>query len=84
MEIEENEAQKVADNVKMIKDDCQWELDAALPDLKRAEDALKTIDQGQVAILKKMQNPVPQIKMVFAAVCVLFGDKAERKMNPQT
>ena len=52
-----------------------------MPELKKADDALQAIDGGQIAILKKMSAPVPTIKAVFAAVCVLMDKKPDRKMN---
>jgi hypothetical protein len=55
-----------------------------MPALKAAEDAVRCITQGDIAILKKLGSPPADVKLVTQVVCMLFGKKPEIKMNPET
>jgi len=62
--IEEADAQKIADEANAIKVDCETQLAEALPALRAAEDAVKCITPGDIAILKKLGSPPPDVKLV--------------------
>ena len=81
---EEAEAKKVADGVKEIKDECQRDLDEAIPVLKAAEKALNCITRNDISYLRKLPQPPEDAKMVLSGVCVLMGKPPERKLDPQT
>ncbi len=59
-------------------------MDAALPVLEAANKALNCITRNDITYLKKLPQPPEDVKMVLAAVSVLMGLKAERKMDPNT
>jgi dynein heavy chain len=82
--IEEADAQKIADEANEIKTDCETQLAEAIPALKAAEEAVKCITSGDIAILKKLGKPPDDVKLVTSVVCMLFGKKPEIKMNPET
>lgn len=62
--IEEADAQKIADEANAIKVDCETQLAEALPALRAAEDAVKCITPGDIAILKKLANPPADVRLV--------------------
>ena len=82
--IEEADAQKIADEASAIKLDCETQLAAAIPALKAAEDAVNCITKGDIAILKGLGKPPPDVKNVTMVVCMFFGKAPESKMNPET
>ncbi len=55
-----------------------------MPALKAAEKAVECISKNDIALLKKLGSPPEDVRMVMAAVCVLFGKDAERKIDPTT
>ena len=77
-------AKESADKANGIKTECEKELEAAMPALIQAEKALNCITKADIAVLKKLPNPPPDAKMVLDTVCILFGQKADRKMDPNT
>ena len=82
--IEEADAQKIADEANAIKVDCETQLAEALPALRAAEEAVKCITPGDIAILKKLANPPPDVRLVTQVVCILFGRTPVSKMNTET
>jgi len=81
---EEADAQKIADEASAIKVDCETQLAEAIPALKAAEDAVNCITKGDIAQLKGMAKPPPDVKLVTQVVCMLMGIKPEVKMNNET
>ena len=81
---EEADAQKIADQVSAIKDDCETELNKALPILEGAEKALKCITAQDISYIKKLGQPPDDVRMVLEAVCVLMGRGAKRSLDPNT
>ena len=51
------DANKVAASVKVIKDDCQADLDLAMPAYESAVKALATLDKKSVQEMKAFNNP---------------------------
>ena len=82
VEVDVQEANKVAASVKVIKDDCQKDLDAAMPAYEAALKALATLDKKSVQELKAFNNPPEMVKFTMEAVCILLErspDWAEAK-----
>ncbi|XP_063587791.1 dynein axonemal heavy chain 3-like [Penaeus indicus] len=69
---------KFAD-AQAIKDDCEKELAKAVPALNAATDALNTLKQDDIRVVKAMKNPPSGVKLVMEAVCVMLEVKPERK-----
>ena len=82
--IEEADAKKIADEASAIKLDCETELSAAIPALKAAEDAVNCITKADIAVLKGLGKPPPDVKNVTMVVCMFMGKQPESKMNPET
>ena len=82
--VEEAAAQKQADEANEIREDCQQKLADALPILKEADQAVNCISRNDISTLKKLPQPPKDAKMVMSAVCVLMGQKPERKIDPET
>lgn len=78
------EAKAIADEANAIKTDCETKLAEALPALKAAEEAVNCITKGDIAQLKGMLKPPPDVKNVLMVVCMLKGIQPEIKMNPET
>jgi dynein heavy chain len=57
VEVDVQEANKVAASVKIIKDDCQADLDEAMPAYESAVKALATLDKKSVQEMKAFNNP---------------------------
>jgi len=55
-----------------------------LPALKAAEDAVNCITKGDIAVLKGLAKPPPDVKNVTMVVCLFFKKVPEMKMNPET
>jgi dynein heavy chain len=52
--------------------------------LKAAEDAVNCITKGDIAVLKGLAKPPPDVKNVTMVVCMFFKKTPEMKMNPET
>jgi dynein heavy chain len=70
-----------ATQAKALKDTCEAELGKALPALKSAEQALKSLDKSDIVEMKVMKKPSAAIKMTMAAICILFKVKPDRKVK---
>ena len=68
---------------KKIKDECDADLQTALPILAEALDALNTLKEEDITFMKSMKNPPNQIKLVMEAICVLKGLKADKIKDNQ-
>ena len=66
-----------------IKAECETDLAKAIPILKEAEIALKAIDKGDIAIVKKLGKPPAGVKLVMEAVCIMMGLKPQKVKNPE-
>ena len=81
---DEASAQEAADEANAIKTDCESELAKALPALASATKALDAISKGDIAEMKMNNKPHAGVLTVMTAVALLFGEKPERKINPET
>lgn len=77
VESDVNAANKVAADVKVIKDDCQADLDEAMPAYESAVKALKTLDKKSVQEMKAFNNPPEMVKFTLEAVCILLEVKPD-------
>ena len=71
------EANIVAANVKAIKDDCQADLDEAMPAYESAVKALNSLDKKSVQEMKAFSNPPEMVKFTLEAVCILLDVKPD-------
>lgn len=76
--------QKAVDEARAISDECERDLSEAMPALKAAEKAVECITKNDIALLKKLGSPPEDVRMVMAAVCVLFGKDPAKEIDPAT
>lgn len=76
---DEAAANEAAAAAQAIKDDCDSDLQEAIPALNAALSALNTLKPSDITIVKSMKNPPAAIKLVLEAVCVIRGFKPDRK-----
>lgn len=76
---DEAAANEAAAAAQAIKDDCESDLQEAIPALEAALDALNTLKAADITFVKSMKNPPYGVKLVLEAVCVMKGIKPERK-----
>lgn len=76
---DEAAANEAAAAAQAIKDDCDSDLQEAIPALNEAVSALNTLKPADITIVKRMTNPPAAVKLVLEAVCVIRGFKPERK-----
>ena len=69
------EANKVAKSVGIMAEDCQRDLDAALPAYYEAIKALDALDKKSIQELKSFPKPPPMVAYTLEAICILFGVK---------
>ena len=77
--VDEAAAQKVAEEVKIIKDDCQKDLDEALPAYYKAMKALDKLDKSAIQEVKAFANPPALVQTTLEAVCIMLGSKTTWK-----
>ena len=77
VEVDVNEANKVAANVQVIKNDCQTDLDEAMPAYESAVRALSTLDKKSIQEMKAFNNPPEMVKFTLEAVCILLNVKPD-------
>lgn len=75
VEEEKMVVQKNADIADKIAAEAKVELDAAMPMLKGATDAVEALKskKGELAAVKTYKNPPTRVRMVLSAVCQLTG-----------
>lgn len=76
---DEAAANEAAAAAQAIKDDCDSDLQEAIPALNAALAALNTLKPSDITIVKSMKNPPAAVKLVLEAVCVIRGYKPDRK-----
>eukprot|EP00937_MAST-01D_sp_MAST-1D-sp2_P001492 g1492.t1 len=72
-------ANVVAADVGAMKEDCQRDLDEALPAYYDSIKALDALDKKAVGEVKNFANPPDAVKLTLDAVCILFGEKEDWK-----
>ena len=83
--VDEEAAQRAMDEATAIKEECETELNKALPALRAAEDALKVLKKQDLDEVKKYTIPPNPVKLTCQAVLMLTKKvKVERKPNPKT
>lgn len=70
-------ANKIAAEVKGIKNDCQKDLDEAMPAYYASIKALAQLKKDDITVLKTFTNPPRLVGVTMNAVCLLFGVKQE-------
>lgn len=76
-----NFCSEAAAAAQAIKDDCDSDLQEAIPAFNAALSALNTLKPPDITIVKSMKNPPAAVKLVLEAVCVIRGMKPERKAD---
>jgi dynein heavy chain len=77
--IDEAAAMKVAEEVQAMKDDCQRDLDEALPAYYKAMKALDKLDKTAIQEVKAFANPPALVQTTLEAVCIMMGSKTSWK-----
>ncbi|KAG5443966.1 Dynein heavy chain 3, axonemal [Clonorchis sinensis] len=72
-------ANQAAAASKAIKDECEADLAEAMPILKDALASLDTLKQSDITLVKSMKNPPSVVKLVMEAVCIMLGEKPDRR-----
>ena len=80
--IEEQQVSKTAAEVKVIADDAQADLDAAMPAMNAAVSALNALSKNDINEIKSFAKPPPAVQTVMEAVCILKGVKPEMVKDP--
>jgi dynein heavy chain, axonemal len=76
---DEAAANEAAASSQAIKDDCESDLQEAVPALEFALSALDTLKPADITVVKSMNNPPAGVKLVLEAICVIKGIKPDRK-----
>ncbi|XP_055840841.1 dynein axonemal heavy chain 3 isoform X1 [Episyrphus balteatus] len=79
---DEAAANEAAAAAQAIKDDCESDLQEAIPAMEAALEALNTLKPADIYVVKSMKNPPYGVKLVLEAVCVIKGIKPDRKPDP--
>jgi dynein heavy chain len=78
VEIQKNQSQKIVDDIAVDKALADEKLEAALPALMKAEEALMGIKAIDIATVRKLGNPPYLITLIMDAVLILF----QRRLDP--
>lgn len=81
MQLEEQAANAIAMEAEAIKKECDANLAEALPVLKKAQDALKTIRPEHVNEIKHLHKPPSLIRKVLHSICVMMEKPPERVLR---
>lgn len=87
VEIEKEEAivQAAVNESNDIKEDCQKDLEEAMPALLMAEKALQVLDKSEIDKVKSYKQPAIAIRLVMQACCLLlYNNPTEKRKNPDT
>lgn len=84
--VEETAAQKLYNEVMVIKTDCEQELAKAMPIYKEALGALDTLNKNDIIEMKSYAKPPEDLVLVIQAVCFLMDkpetwDEGKKMMN---
>ncbi|XP_054635035.1 dynein axonemal heavy chain 6 isoform X2 [Dunckerocampus dactyliophorus] len=74
---EEAMAKVKAEDTQAIADDCQRDLNEALPALEGANQALNSLDKADISELKVFTKPPDLVMTVMEAVCILLNCKTD-------
>lgn len=73
-----------AAEAQAMEDECSKDLAQAVPVLEEAVQALNTLKNSDITLVKSMKNPPSAVKLVMAAVCVMKGVPPDRINDPAT
>merc|ERR1712129_254117 len=76
--VEEKQCNEQAAEAKEQADECQKELDVALPAYRQAMAALKVIKKSDLAQVKKYSKPPPGVILTMEAVCIMLQVKPKK------
>eukprot|EP00930_Biecheleria_cincta_P008309 TRINITY_DN10972_c0_g3_i1.p1 TRINITY_DN10972_c0_g3~~TRINITY_DN10972_c0_g3_i1.p1 ORF type:complete len:4176 (-),score=874.55 TRINITY_DN10972_c0_g3_i1:69-11708(-) len=84
--VDEAAASAAAAEANGIAQDCQKDLDEALPEYYAAIKSLDALDKKDIQEVKSFAKPPPLVEVVLSAVCLLMGqkeswDEAKKLMN---
>ncbi|XP_037363374.1 dynein axonemal heavy chain 3 isoform X2 [Talpa occidentalis] len=82
VQADEKEANAAAAISQAIKNECEGDLQEAMPALEAALAALDTLNPSDISLVKSMQNPPGPVKLIMESICVMKGLKPERKPDP--
>ena len=60
---------------KELSDDCEAQLNAAMPALLHAQEMIKKLEKKMIDEMKQMKNPPSGVKIVMEAICVMKSVK---------
>ncbi len=67
----------IMESTQAMKDDCQRDLEVALPALRSAEDAVSKLNKEAITEVKSFRNPPEVVVLVMMAVCFLKDQKQD-------
>jgi dynein heavy chain len=70
---------KRAGEIKILQNEAQAALDTAIPALKAAQNAVNTLNQGDIAELKQTKEATPLVLMTFTGVAILLEERSDYK-----
>ncbi|CAK9103626.1 Dynein axonemal heavy chain 7 (Axonemal beta dynein heavy chain 7) (Ciliary dynein heavy chain 7) (Dynein heavy chain-like protein 2) (hDHC2) [Durusdinium trenchii] len=79
---EEAVANEKAKSAKAIKDECEADLEQAMPILESALAALNTLSKNDITEVKSMKSPPDGVKLVMEAMCVMMHVKPIKAKDP--
>ena len=79
---EARKANGQAEEAAVIKADCEKDLEAAMPALEAALDALSKLSKGDIGEVKAMKTPPAGVVMVAQAMCYMFQVKPMKVAAP--
>ncbi|KXZ43278.1 hypothetical protein GPECTOR_96g744 [Gonium pectorale] len=84
VEAEEAKAKEEAAKVATIKQECENDLEQAMPAYNAAIKALNTLTKNDISEMKGMKSPPMPIRLVMQAVCLLKGLQATKMKDTNT
>jgi dynein heavy chain len=81
VEAEEKIVNEKVNEAAILKEACDQGLAAALPNLERAKDAVKNLNDSHIFEMKTMKTPSKAIKMTMAALCTILNIPRDRKIK---
>ena len=74
----QHETRKVnaqAQDIRIIRDDAKRELDKAMPEMRRALDAVNVLNKDDIDVIKTMPHPHESVILTMRGVFALMGLK---------
>ena len=80
---EQKESATQAEAAAAIKQECEFKLNKAIPELEAATKALKTLKKDEINEVRNMQKPPYGVKLAVEAVVIINREKPIRVADPQ-